>query len=194
MVERHCIGGPLSYARGSWSQLGVLREKFGQHQFVALAAHEAVLDFIHERLNNKNAQTAPFARRDPIVYFVNGIGLVGGEVDARIILNCDFQTVVETRQNHHDFEFERLRRVGVLDDIGAGFADRHLDFGDVFVAKPARLRGLNDRVPNLGQRGGRAVRAHLLVPRRILERARRMAIGRRRRGGHGRKKGERHAL
>ena len=123
-----------------------------------------MLDFIDERLNDKDAQATALACGDPIFDFVHGFDLIGRKVDAGVILNDDFKAILETRDNDHDFHLERLRGISVLDDIGAGFAHGHLDFGDIFVAKTALFGGTHDGVPNLWERAGRAFDAHLLVP------------------------------
>lgn len=130
-----------------------LDEVFGQAQLVALAADEAVFDVIDKSADDVQSQTAPSLRRDVIVQ-TNAGRFIDGEVDGRVIKNRDFEPVGELFDIDFDFGAQRLGTIGVLDDVGAGFADGHLDFGDFFFVEVAAFGGLDDHLADLGQRVG----------------------------------------
>ena len=132
-----------------------LRQKLDEAQFVAAPIDETVIDLIDEVADDIQAQSAPpvFAQ---IIFERNAFALIDGKVDGGIIGDDDFDAVAKGGDQHVDFEAQRLRVIRVLDDVGAGFADRHFDFGDLFIVEAHARRATDDGLADLRQRFGRS--------------------------------------
>ena len=137
------------------SQFASLSQVFNQAQLISLAANKAVFDVIDESTNNMKPQTAVALC---IQIFINRHTghFVNRKVDRRIVQHRDFKAVGKRFDNDFDLIAQRLRQVSVLDNVGAGFANSHLDFSDIFGPQSQLFCGFNDKGANVRQRIRRA--------------------------------------
>lgn len=147
---------------GAFCEIGLrLRAEFDEFEFVALTTNKAVLDFVHERLDNPDSQAAPPSGGYPVVELTEGFGFGNREIDTGVVLDDNLEAIRKANDHHIDVELRvgrggRLRRVGMFDDVGASFSDGHLDFHDVLVAQSGPLRGFFNHLANGRQRVRRA--------------------------------------
>ncbi len=148
-----------------------LSAEFDELEFVALTADKAMFDFIHERLNDPDAQAASPSSCDPVIEFTEGFGFGNCKVDAGVVLDDDLEAVSEADGDNINVELRvgrggRLGRVRMLDDVGASLANSHLDFHHVLVAQTRALRAGFDHLTNGGQGIRRTRRTQMIVPQR----------------------------
>ena len=91
-----------------------------------------------------------------IVIELNAGHFIDREVDGRVIDDRHLEPVGEGVDADFELVAQRLGEVGVLDDVGAGFADGHLDFRHFLGVEAAPLGRIDHHLANARQGIGRA--------------------------------------